>query len=98
MEKRTYEAPEVTKVKAKLNIKEAIEFYNEHRAKGTPLMTVASLSLIVFADKKSKDECKRVLFCQIVNGRRRFVDMQWLETIAKVTGYPPERLISYERN
>ena len=88
MEKRTYEAPEITKVKAKLNIKEAIEYFNQNREKGTPLMTVASLSLIVFADKKSNDECKRVLFCQICNNRRRFVDLTWLETIKRVTGYP----------
>jgi hypothetical protein len=77
----------------KLKIKEAIEFHNQNRKEGTPAMTSADLALIVFKDKKSTNESKSVLFYQITNGHRRFVDLAWLDIISEVTGYPVDKLI-----
>ena len=80
---------------AKLRIKEAIDHYNNNRPEGDPAMTPKQLALKVFADKNAKEECKWVLFRQIISHRRRFVDLCWLETISKETGYPADQLINF---
>ncbi|MCJ7447952.1 MAG: hypothetical protein MUO72_09675 [Bacteroidales bacterium] len=95
MEKKNYEAPAIKKVKAELQIKEAIRYYNLHRAEGVPEMTAADLALEVFKDKKSKDICKVKLFYGIINNHRRFVDLNWLIIISEKTGYPKRLLIRY---
>lgn len=82
-------------MKAKLKIKDAIEFYNHNKAEGVPEFTAASLALKVFHDKNSKDICKIKLFSGIMNNRRRFVDLNWLITISETTGYPVKELIEY---
>lgn len=84
-------------MKARLNIKEAIKYYNDHKAEGSPELSSAALALKVFADKQSSDESKVVLFYQIINNRRRFVDLNWLTKISEITGYAPELLISYTK-
>ena len=82
-------------MKAQLNIKEAIRHYNEQKELCAPELTTAALALLVFAEKKSSDESKIVLFYQIANNKRRFVDLNWLITIAEKTGYPANKLISF---
>jgi hypothetical protein len=82
-------------MEATLNIKEAIRYFNTNRPEGVTELTSAALALMVFADKKSSDESKVVLFYQITNNRRRFVDLNWLVKISEITGYPPEKLICY---
>ena len=85
----------IKKMKAKLKIKEAIEFYNKNRNEGQEELTAASLALKVFHDKNSKDICKIKLFSGIMNNRRRFVDLKWLVTISEATGYPAKELIDF---
>lgn len=82
-------------MKAELNIKEAIRYFNDNRKPGTPELTSAGLGLKVLANNKSSDESKIVLFYQIINNRRRFVDLEWLVKIAQITGYPADKLIKY---
>ena len=82
-------------MKARLQIKEAIAYYNRNKKEGEAELTAASLALLVFHNKKSKDICKVKLFSGIMNNRRRFVDLKWLVTISEATGYPPEKLIEY---
>ncbi len=78
-----------------LQIKEAIRFYNENRKEGEPEMTTAALAQKVLRDTKSSEKSRIVLFYQIVNGRRKFIDLNWLRIIADETGYPGEKLIKY---
>lgn len=82
---------------ATLKIKEAIEHYNFNRPKGSPILTAASLAQKVFEEKKSKPECKIVLFYQIINNRRKLIDLRWLEVVSQETGYPVNELIEFTK-
>lgn len=85
-------------MKARLDIRAAIEFYNKNKRGEDKELSASSLARLLFADTKSGDNSKIVLFYQIINNKRRFVDLNWLAKIAEITGYPPEKLIIYTQN